>query len=225
MPSQESGLEDKIEILTSGIAEVLYNAADTPGSFTGILSEILGQLLKASPFGFSSDRLQREPSKISPSIPEPMGLSHGNHNKIWLYPVVQSCKPPKDEAADDIFLNLRLRLGNIDISMIDEIASQSLPHVNEIRFEILTGPTEEIGYFTRCVLQAAKLRPLMRNTYARRERWKLKELSKNGQLPRSHSSGYVWTLVIIVCMTGPAQWKKFPQKRRTIVFSVQHTAL
>ena len=185
MPSRESRLGDKKPKYCP--AEVVNNAADTPGSFTEILGDSLGGLLKASPRGFSSDRLYHEFYQISPNTPKLIDLSYGNNKKIWLCPLVPSRKPPKVEATDDIFLNLRLRLGDIDIHMINKIAShlQSLPHVNEIRFEDLNGPKEEIGNFIGSVVQAAKLRPLMRKLYARRELRKLKELSENGRLMQS----------------------------------------
>ena len=179
----------KIEILTSGTPEVVNNAADTPGSLTGILSENLEGFLKASPRGFPSYRLHRELSRRSPNNSELIDLSHENHKKIWLCPLVSSRQPPQVEATDDIFLNLKLRLRDkhIDVSMMNEIAlhTQSLPHVSEIKFEDLAAPKEEITNFMVSVLRANKLGPLMRKLYARRELWKLKELSKNGGLTQS----------------------------------------
>ena len=109
--------------------------------------------------------------------PKPLLFDQARHSlgRIWLRPQVQSHQPSKGPE-EGRFLKLILRLNESpDLAVMNEIALnlQFLPHVDQVRFEDLYAPKEQITDFMRLVLLASKLKPLVRKLHAKRQRKKL----------------------------------------------------
>ncbi len=178
--------EQKIEILTSGAAGVEGNAAGSPGGFTRCLNTSLSSLLTANPHGFSSSTLYDEVYNATSNIkPQLFVLSSGHHGKIVLCPPRPSRKPPEAKRKGELVLNVSFRLAeeHIDPSMMNDIAShlKFLPHVEEIRFQNLSAPSEAIADFMQFLVRAQKIRPLMKKLQARRQLRRLSLLLRLGQ--------------------------------------------
>lgn len=142
------------------------------------------RLINENPMGFCTSHLYREvyhtmPATKNPGKPNPKPLlfDQGRHSlgRIWLRPQVTSHQPSKGPEKG-WFLNLTFRLNESpDLAVMNEIALnlQFLPHVDQVRFENLYEPKDQITDFMRLVLLASKLKPLVRKLHARRQRRKL----------------------------------------------------
>ena len=175
--------KQRIEILTTGVAEAADNAASGPGQFTKLLTEALSNLLKASPRGFPISRLYREIYQESPDAePQLFNLSSGHHSEISICQPITSGKPRETKTKGELVLNLSLHITGpqVETSMMNDIAShlQFLPHVKAIKFLNLSAPSEEIAKFMQSILRAQKLRPLVRKLHARRQ---MREIQSSSQ--------------------------------------------
>ena len=86
-------------------------------------------------------------------------------------------EPPKAKE-DGRYLKLTFRLNGMpNLAVMNELALrlQFLPHVDQIRFEDLYAPREQITDFMRMILQAKRIRPLIRRMLAKRQ---LREIGK-----------------------------------------------
>ena len=114
--------------------------------------------------------------------PKPLLFDQARHSlgRIWLRPQVQSYQPIKGPE-EGRFLKLTFRLNESpNLAVMNEIALnlQFLPHVDQVRFEDLYAPKEQIIDFMRLVLLASKLKPLVRKLHAKRQRKKLLALGE-----------------------------------------------
>ena len=132
------------------------------------------RLLKDNPKGFPTSRLYNELYHTvpldKPYKPLHFDQSQLNLGNIWLRPQVALNTPKSRE--EDKYLKLTLRLNaDPDLMVMNELAYhlQCLPHVDQIRFEDLYSPNEQLVAFMRSTLQAQKLRPLVRKIHARRQ--------------------------------------------------------
>lgn len=173
----------KFELLTSGGPEDRVPSPRMEASFTKALNKVLVELLEKNPEGFSTSQLYREIyhrwtcGKVKPFL---FDQSRRSHDKIWLRPQAKS-KIGKDinQGSGGTLLNLTLRLnGEPENVMMNQLALalQYIPNVDEIRFDKLYAPRQQIEDFMLRVIQAKKLRPLMRAMYAKRQLKKFKTL-------------------------------------------------
>ena len=142
------------------------------------------RLIDGNPNGFCTSHLYREVYHTMPATkprgkpnPKPLLFDQARHSlgRIWLRPQVQSHQPSKGPE-EGRFLKLTFRLNaSPDLAVMNEIALnlQFLPHVDQVRFEDLYAPKEQIFDFMRLVLLASKLKPLVRKLHAKRQRKKL----------------------------------------------------
>lgn len=85
---------------------------------------------------------------------------------------------PLKAKEDGRYLKLTFRLNGMpNLAVMNELALrlQFLPHVDQIRFEDLYAPREQITDFMRMILQAKRIRPLIRKMLAKRQ---LREIGK-----------------------------------------------
>ena len=98
-------------------------------------------------------------------------------------PQVLSDRPPKsNEETEGRLLKLTFRLNKSpDLAVMNELALnlQYLPYVDQIKFEDLYAPREQITNFMNLVVQARKIKPLISKLQAKRRVQKLTTL-KNG---------------------------------------------
>lgn len=146
------------------------------GSFTKRLNQALSDLLESNPNGFSTSQLYREVFHAVPDekIARPLLFDQARHSyeKIWLRPQKEIQEPPRrgaDEARTQLKLTLELNEPP-DSARMHKLANalSYLPHVEKIRLEQLHAPRRELEGFMRVVMQAQKLRPLMRKLYTKR---------------------------------------------------------
>ena len=167
----------KFELLTSAGHNATSPAPKSEHSFTRTLTTGLRSLLRDHPRGFSTSDLYREVyHTVSPHMAhtKPLLFDQSRHNfgKIWLMPKVPSDGPPKATEEEGRFLKLTFRLNQTpDLAVMNELALnlQYLPYVDQIKFEDLYAPKEQITNFMTAVLQAQKIRPLIRKMQARRK--------------------------------------------------------
>ena len=174
----------KFELLTSAAYDRTSPAPMySEFSFTTTLTKCLRSLLQENPKGFSTGYLYR---KVYHAIPahrdttKPLRFDQSPHNlgSIWLMPQTLSAQPSKSEDAGR-YLTLAFRLNEDPTpAVMTELAKnlQNLPHVEQIRFEDLSAPKEQISNFIMAVVQAKKIKPLVRKMQARRKRQGLAEL-------------------------------------------------
>ncbi len=206
----------KFELITSAPHDQESPAPHLPHSFTKTLYDSLKRLLDENPKGFCTSHLYREvyhtmpicePPK--PSNPKPLLFDQARHSfgKIWLRPQVETDRPPRARE-EGRYLKLTFRLNaNPDLAVMNELALhlQFLPHVDQIRFEDLYAPKEQITDFMKLVLQARKLKPLIRKIHAKRQLRKIAEMrmGENGTetpssllkltLDHNHHPAYDWS--------------------------------
>jgi len=183
----------KFELLTSAAHNLRSPAPKLPHSFTRALHDTMKRLLEENPKGFCTSHLYREVYHTIPDTtnPKPLLFDQARHSfgRIWLRPQVQSDRPPK--AADEgRYLKLTFRLNEKpDLAVMNELALnlQYLPHVDQVRFDDLCAPKEQIADFMKMVIQASKLKPLMRKIHARRQLRKVAEIAgqKHEETPSS----------------------------------------
>ena len=174
----------KFELLTSAAHDRTSPAPKySDVSFTTALTGTLRSLLKQNPKGFSTGHLYREVYHAIPAhrdTTKPLLFDQSPHNlgSIWLMPQALSDRPLKS-GGEGRYLKLTFRLNeDPDLAVMNELAKnlQNLPHVEQIRFEDLSAPREQISNFIKAVVQAQKLKPLIRKMQARRRRQGLAEL-------------------------------------------------
>lgn len=206
----------KFELMTSAAHDLVSPAPHLPHSFTKTLYDCLKRLVKENPKGFSTSHLYREvyhtlPATEPParSNPKPLLFDQARHSfgKIWLRPQVVTDRPPKAKE-EGRYLKLTFRLNeNPDLAVMNELAVhlQFLPHVDQIRFEDLSAPKQQITDFMMLVLQARKLRPLLRKLHAKRQMRRIAEMrtGENGvqtpssllklTLDQNHHPAYDWS--------------------------------
>lgn len=170
-------------------------------SFTKALSKVLEELLEKNPEGFPTSRLYREIyhkwtyPKAKPFL---FDQSRYSRDKIWLRPQ-EKPRMSKDcnQGPGNTFLKLTLRLneepGNVMMNQL-AMALQYLPNVDEVRFNELYAPRNQIEDFMLRIYQANKLRPLVRKLHAKRQLKRLKA-SSSGQDAIKNSSKYVTLLL------------------------------
>lgn len=206
----------KFELMTSAPHDRQSPAPHLPHSFTTTLYNSLKRLIQENPKGFNTSQLYRdvyhtmpttEPPK--PPNPKPLLFDQARHSfgKIWLRPQILTDRPPKAKE-EGRYLKLTFRLNDKpDLAVMNELAVhlQFLPHVDQIRFEDLYAPKEQITDFMQLVLQAGKLRPLIRKIHAKRQMRKLAEMStgeNKSETPKSliklhlehnHHPAYDWS--------------------------------
>ncbi|SLM41422.1 hypothetical protein LPUS_12415 [Lasallia pustulata] len=161
----------KFELLTSAAHDLICPAPKLPHSFTRTLNDTMIRLLNDNPNGFSTAHLYREVYHSAQTV-KPLLFDQARHSfgKIWLRPQIGSALPESEK--EGRFLKLTLKLNaQPDGAVMNELALQLqyLPHVDQVRFEDLYAPREQITDFMRFVVQAQKLRPLMRKFYAKRQ--------------------------------------------------------
>lgn len=189
--ARESIGKRKFELLTSTAHNATSPAPHSAHSFTKTLTDALRSLLNKRPKGFCTSDLYREVYHTIPPHPattKPLLFDQSRHNfgKIWLMPQVLSDRPPKTteegEGEDGRFLKLTFRLNKSpDLAVMNELALnlQYLPHVDQIKFEDLYAPREQLSNFMKSVVQARKIKPLIRKLQAKRKYQNLTTL-KNG---------------------------------------------
>lgn len=117
--------------------------------------------------------------------PKPLLFDQARHSygRIWLRPQELTDRRPKPQE-EGRYLKLTFRLNqNPDLAVMNELALQLqfLPHVDQIRFEDLYAPAEQITDFMRLVMLASKLRPLIRKLQARRQGREIRALAGQNQ--------------------------------------------
>ena len=162
----------KFELLTSVAANAKCVAPKSRGSFTATLNKTLEHLLKANPTGFSVSDLYRELyHRSSNTKPLLFDQSRHHYGQIWLRPQVPE-ELQKPESDVTYHLNITLKLGKEpEAAVMNELAShlQYLPHIDEVRYEKLYAPREQLANFINSVARTQKLRPLVRKIHAKRE--------------------------------------------------------
>ena len=184
--ARESIGKQKFELITSTAHDLFSPAPHLPHSFTTTLYHCLERLVIENPKGFSTSHLYRELYHTMPimeppdsSNPKPLLFDQARHDygRIWLRPQVIMDEPPKAKE-DGRYLKLTFRLNGMpNLAVMNELALrlQFLPHVDQIRFEDLYAPREQITDFMRMILQAKRIRPLIRRMFAKRQ---LREIGK-----------------------------------------------
>ena len=226
----------KFELLTSAAHDARSPAPHYPNSFTKTLTDALRSLLAANPKGFCTSDLYREAYHtipLDPATTKPLLFDQSRHNfgKIWLMPQVLSDQPPKTSSEDEegTFLKLTFRLNkNPDLAVMNELALnlQYLPYVDQIKFEDLYAPKQQIQSFMRAVMQAQKIRPLIRKLQAKRRLQKVTELKAGGNKPKApdsllklhleqnHHSVYDWSRAKRVSNDDPKNSEQSRNRRK-----------
>lgn len=212
---QEIG-KRKFELLTSTGVQDKVPGPHMQGSFTQGLNEVLKKLILREPRGFSTSLLYRELFHAFPSpsddrwLPRPHLFDQARHDlgKIWLRPQKKLDAPINpSQKVNSVHLKLSLQLNaEPDNALMNELARtlQYLPHVDKIDIKDLYAPKRQIENFFRSIVQAQKLRPLIRRLVARRRLKRLTEMNdapmvKKPQsiqrmlLEQKHHSLYDWS--------------------------------
>ena len=125
-------------------------------------------------------------------------------------PQVLSDRPLETSSEDEEarFLKLTFRLNkNPDLAVMNELALnlQYLPYVDQIKFEDLYATQKQITNFMTEVVQAQKMKPLIRKLQAKRKLQKVTQLKAGGNtakasdsllklhLEQNHHSVYDWS--------------------------------
>ena len=179
----------KFELLTSSAHDLESPAPYQDSSFTKALYKAMKRLIKQHPTGFCTSHLYREVYHDMPAAkpsgkpsPKPLLFDQARHSlgRIWLRPQVLNEVPPK-APKERRLLKLTFRLTESpDLAVMNELALQLqfIPHVDEIRFEDLYAPKEQLTDFMRLVLLASKLKPLVRKLHAKRQLRKFQALAQ-----------------------------------------------
>ena len=226
----------KFELLTSAAHDARSPAPKHPNSFTKTLTDVLRSLLEANPKGFCTSDLYREAYHKIPKHPantKPLLFDQSRHNfgKIWLMPQVLSDRPSNISSEDEegTFLKLTFRLKkNPDLAVMNELALnlQYLPYVDQIKIEDLYAPKEQISSFMNAVVQAQKLKPLIRKLRAKRKLLKVAELKAGSNeekapdsllklhLEQNHHSVYDWSCAEPVGNDNPKNSEQSRNRRK-----------
>lgn len=226
----------KFELLTSAAHNATSPAPYSSKSFTKTLTDALRSLLKANPKGFCTSDLYREAYHTIPihsATTKPLLFDQSRHNfgKIWLMPQVLSDPPTKISSEDEEarFLKLTFRLNkNPDLAVMNELALnlQYLPYVDQIKFEDLYAPQQQITNFMKSVMQAQKIKPLIRKLQAKRKLQKVTQLKAGGNkakapdsllklhLEQNHHSVYDWSRAERVRNEDPKSSEQSRKRRK-----------
>ena len=225
----------KFELLTSAAHDRTSPAPKYSDiSFTTALTKALRSLLKQNPKGFCTGRLYREvyhdiPERRNTTTTKPLLFDQSPHNlgKIWLMPRVLGDRPLKSEG--ERYLKLTFRLDqDPNLAVMNELAKnlQYLPHVEQIRFEDLSAPREQISNFMKTIVQAQKIKPLIRKMQAKRKRQVLADLQTGDKkietsksllklhFEQHHHSIYDWDRVERVTGHQPVDSEESRGKRK-----------
>ncbi|KAL8791923.1 MAG: hypothetical protein Q9195_005499 [Heterodermia aff. obscurata] len=179
----------KFELLTSSAHDLVSPAPYQESSFTTALHKVMKRLIEQNPTGFCTSHLYREVYHSMPAVkpsgkpsPKPLLFDQARRSlgRIWLRPQVLNDIPPK-ASEEGRYLKLKFRLTESpDLAVMNELALQLqfIPHVDQIIFEKLYAPREQITDFMRLVVLASKLKPLVRKLHARRQRRKFLALAE-----------------------------------------------
>ena len=231
--SREHVGKRKFELLTSAAHDAWSPAPKSEHSFTRTLTAALRSLLKDKPKGFCTTDLYREVYHTIPQHREstkPLLFDQSRHNlgKIWLMPQVVSDRPPKTEE-EGRFLKLTFRLNqDPNLAVMNEIALnlQYLPYVDQIKFDDLYAPREQITNFMKAIVQAHKIKPLIRKMQARRKLQKVAGLRTEDNkievsesllklhLQQKHRSIYDWSPAERVLGHNPKDSEESREERR-----------
>ena len=182
----------KFELLTSSTHDARSPAPYLGHSFTRTLHDALDHLITENPKGFCTSHLYREVYHAMPiktpagkPIPKPLLFDQARHSygRIWLRPQVITERPPKAQE-EGTYLNLTFRLNKSpDLAVMNELALhlQFLPHIDQIRYEGLRAPREQITDFMRFVFLASKLKPIVRRLHLRRQGRKTHHILKHSE--------------------------------------------
>ena len=140
------------------------------------------KLIQTHPKGFSTSQLYRElyhHIKIDKK-PWLFDSARKDHGKIWLRPQKSTHLHGVPEKLGDTRLNLTLRLQDTPDThlILNQIALklQYLPHVDQVKFENLYAPRQQVDNLRGFLIQAQKLRPLIRRLHARRRMKKIRQM-------------------------------------------------
>ncbi|MCJ1463168.1 hypothetical protein MMC07_001773 [Pseudocyphellaria aurata] len=201
--------ERKFELLTSAGVVNVVPVPTMNGSFTKHLNRVLKSLLSSEPQGFTTFRLYREVfhsllptaeevKKNKIATPYLFDLARRDLGKIWLRPQKETTAPRNKEQSVHLKLSLQLHK-QPDNALMNElaIALQYLPHVDKVEYQDLFAPEREMKSFMRSVMQAQKLRPLIRELIARRKQKEIKKTDpppiKRMLLEQNHQPLYDWS--------------------------------
>lgn len=231
--SREHVGKRKFELLTSAAHDAWSPAPKSEHSFTRTLTTALRSLLEEKPGGFCTTDLYREVYHTIPQHPDctkPLLFDQSRHNlgKIWLMPQVVSDRPPKT-GEEGRFLKLTFRLNqDPNLAVMNEIALnlQYLPYVDQIKFDDLYAPREQITNFMKAIVQAQKMKPLIRKMQARRKLQKVAELKTGDNkietsksllklhLEQNHHSVYDWSPAERVLGHNPKDSEESRERRK-----------
>ena len=162
----------KFDLLASAGHDVASSGVNLPRWLTRTLNDVLERLLKENPKGFSTSDVYRE---LYYTVPfdepcKPLLFDQAPHElgRIWLRPQVQHA--PRESQENRRYLTLGLKLdGDPELLMMSEILVylQRLPHVEQVELGDQCLPREQLTDLTRMVVQAQKIRPLIRRIETR----------------------------------------------------------
>ncbi len=175
--------ERKFEIMILAAHNVMSSDPDLPISFAKVLNDVMAHLLEDNPDGFQTSHLYREVyhNVAFDKACKPLLFDQSPHNlsRIWLRPQIISNQPKIEEGG--AYLKMMLKINaEPDDAMLNDLAShlQRLPHLDQVKFDSLHSPKEQITDFMNTVVQAQKLRPLIRKIVARRQRRRATETDR-----------------------------------------------
>ena len=178
--------------MASAPPDKLVPSAKNNNSFTRRLCDTLETVLSQAKYlkGFPTSELYRRiyhqtTDDIKPFLFDQSDFDFG---KIWLRPLKVISEPISSGGEHHVTIDLTLRLTELpDPAKINELARalQYLPHVDEIKFEKLHAPAEEIQEFFYCMRKAMHIKKFIKIIRLRLQR---KALAKELQ-EMSHAEG------------------------------------
>ena len=179
----------KYELMASAPPDKLVPSAKHNDSFTRRLCDTLEGILSQKKYikGFPTSELYRRiyhqtKDHIKPFLFDQSDFDFG---KIWLRPLKAPPEPETPGERHHVTIDLTLRLTEMpDPAKINELARalQYLPHVDEIKFEKLHAPAEEIQEFFYCMRQAMHIKKfikIIRHRLQQKAETKAKELEQS----------------------------------------------
>ncbi|MCJ1438958.1 hypothetical protein MMC27_008348 [Xylographa pallens] len=159
----------KYELMASAPPDKLVPSAKHNDSFTRRLCDTLEAVLSQAKYlkGFPTSELYRRiyhqtKDDIKPFLFDQSDFDFG---KIWLRPLKVLSEPTSPSERHHVTIDLTLRLTELpDPAKINELARalQYLPHVDEIKFEKLHAPAEEIQEFFYCMRKAMHIKKFIK---------------------------------------------------------------
>ena len=179
----------KFELFTSAAHDAESPAPKFEGSFTRALNQALQKLLKENEGGFlTSDLFNELYHSVPKDRPRPHWFDQSRHDygKIRLRPHNSTAVATSER--QNLFLNLTLRI-NVEPEdyIIHELARHLsyLPHVNEVRFEKMYAPMEDLFAFVKKTQIFNTLLRLRDRTRARLKKVAVQEGSREVWAPDS----------------------------------------